>query len=127
MTASASSRPSPLVGLYVHFPFCVSICPYCDFVVVAGSEARGPRNRIDLLVAALMVEIDLRADALDARFGRPGRAAGRRPALGSLYIGGGTPSLLGPDALGAIIERVRRRYGLVDGRRGNPRSQPGPR
>ena len=36
----------PPVALYVHFPFCVSVCPYCDFVVYAGSAARGPRNRV---------------------------------------------------------------------------------
>ncbi|MGZ8527341.1 MAG: coproporphyrinogen-III oxidase family protein [Candidatus Limnocylindrales bacterium] len=126
MTASVRFPPSPPVGLYVHIPFCVSICPYCDFVVVAGSETRGPRNRIDAFVDALMVEIELRADALDARFGRPGRAAGRRPTLGSLYLGGGTPSLLGPDALGTIVERVRRRYGLADGAEVTLEANPGP-
>ena len=126
MIASVAFPPSPPVGLYVHIPFCVSICPYCDFVVVAGSETRGPRNRIDAFVDALMVEIELRADALDARFGRPGRAAGRRPALGSLYLGGGTPSLLGAEALGAIVERVRRRYGLADGAEVTLEANPGP-
>jgi oxygen-independent coproporphyrinogen-3 oxidase len=126
VTASVVPLPSPPVGLYVHIPFCVSICPYCDFVVVAGSETRGPRNRMEAFVDALLVEIDLRADALDATFGRPGRAAGRRPALGSLYIGGGTPSLLGPDALGTIVERVRRRYGLVDGAEVTLEANPGP-
>ena len=126
MTASVGSAPSPPVGLYVHIPFCVSICPYCDFVVVAGSETRGPRNRIDAFVDALLVELDLRADALDARFGRPGRAAGRRPVLGSLYLGGGTPSLLGSDALGSIVERVRRRYGLAADAEVSLEANPGP-
>ena len=60
------------VALYVHFPFCVSLCPYCDFVVYAGAVARGPRNRVDALLAALETEIGLRADALDAEFGAPG-------------------------------------------------------
>ncbi|MDP9483458.1 MAG: coproporphyrinogen III oxidase family protein [Chloroflexota bacterium] len=127
MTASLGTAPLPPVGLYVHIPFCVSICPYCDFVVVAGSESRGPRNRIDAFVGALLVELDLRADALDAKFGRPGRrAAGRRPALGSLYLGGGTPSLLGPDALGTIVERVRRRYGLAPDAEVTLEANPGP-
>ena len=59
----------PPVALYVHIPFCVSVCPYCDFVVYAGAAARGPRNRVADLLGALRAEIDLRADALDARFG----------------------------------------------------------
>ena len=87
------ARPRRPVGLYVHIPFCVSICPYCDFVVVAGAETRGPRNRIAAFVDALLAELDLRADDLDARFGAPGR----RPAGAaspSVYLGGGTPSLL---------------------------------
>jgi oxygen-independent coproporphyrinogen-3 oxidase len=126
VTISVGSAPAPPVGLYVHIPFCVSICPYCDFVVVAGSETRGPRNRIDSFIDALLVEIELRADALDARFGRPGRAAGRRPALASLYLGGGTPSLLASDALGTIVERVRRRYGLAEGAEVTLEANPGP-
>jgi len=52
-TAEGLPLPEPALGLYVHLPFCVSICPYCDFVVYAGADARGPRNRIDLLVDAL--------------------------------------------------------------------------
>jgi oxygen-independent coproporphyrinogen-3 oxidase len=64
-------EPQPPVGLYVHVPFCVSVCPYCDFAVVAGAATRGPRNRMDRFVAALLAELDLRADALDERFGPP--------------------------------------------------------
>ena len=126
MTAPVATAPTPPIGLYVHVPFCISICPYCDFVVVAGSETRGPRNRVLAFVNALLVELDLRADVLDERFGRPGRAVGRRPSLGSLYIGGGTPSLLPADALAAIIDRVRRRYGLADGAEVTLEANPGP-
>ena len=129
MTEGLDTAPSPPVGLYVHIPFCVSICPYCDFVVVAGSETRGPRNRIDAFVDALLVELDLRADALDERFGKPGRStatARRRPPLGSLYLGGGTPSLVPPEALAAIVDRVRRRFGLADGAEVTLEANPGP-
>jgi putative oxygen-independent coproporphyrinogen III oxidase len=96
------------VALYLHVPFCVSHCPYCDFVVVAGREARGPTNRIATFTAALEVELGLRADALVARFGPPGV----RPALESLYLGGGTPSLLPAPSVQRLVELVRVRYGL---------------
>jgi len=87
---------SPPAGLYVHVPFCVSLCPYCDFVVYAGAAARGRRNRISPFVDALLTEIRLRADALDERFGVAGESG--RPSLETLYLGGGTPSLLPTDA-----------------------------
>ena len=99
---------SPPLALYVHVPFCVSHCPYCDFVVVAGREARGPANRIAAFVAALEVELALRADALDARWGPPGS----RPPLASLYLGGGTPSLLPPETIARLVDQVRRLFGL---------------
>jgi coproporphyrinogen III oxidase-like Fe-S oxidoreductase len=126
VTVSSVAAPAPPVGLYVHIPFCVSICPYCDFVVVAGSEARGPRNRIGAFVEALLAELDLRADALDERFGRPGRAVGRRPSLTSTYIGGGTPSLLPAESLAAIVDRIRRRFGLAEGAEVTLEANPGP-
>ncbi len=126
MTGTAVDAPSPPVGLYVHVPFCVSICPYCDFVVLAGSDSRGPRNRMAPYADALLTELDLRADVVDERFGRPGRTVGRRPPLASLYIGGGTPSLLAPETLGAIVERVRRRFGLADGAEVTLEANPGP-
>ena len=95
MSPTAASAVRPPVALYIHFPFCVSLCPYCDFVVIAGSAARGPRNRIGQFVDAVQAELELRADALDAAFGAPGSDG--RAALGSVYLGGGTPSLLPPD------------------------------
>ncbi|MFM2106680.1 MAG: radical family heme chaperone HemW [Chloroflexota bacterium] len=95
------------VALYLHVPFCVALCPYCDFVVVPGAAARGPRNRLASFVAAIRREIELRADALDARLGTD------RPPLGSLYLGGGTPSLLPPEAIAGLIGLVRERHGLA--------------
>ncbi len=82
MSPTVPSAPRPPVALYVHFPFCISLCPYCDFVVIAGSAARGPRNRIGQFLDALLIELDLRADALDATFGPPG--PGGRAPLGSV-------------------------------------------
>jgi oxygen-independent coproporphyrinogen-3 oxidase len=113
---------SPPVALYVHVPFCVSHCPYCDFVVVAGREARGPGNRIGAFVAALETELRLRSDELDRRWGGPGA----RPALGSLYLGGGTPSLLPPTTLERLIDLVRRRFGLASDAEVTLEVNPGP-
>lgn len=101
----------PPVGLYVHVPFCVSHCPYCDFVVVAGREACGPANRIGQFLGALETELQLRADGLDARWGIAGQ--GTRPPLDTLYLGGGTPSLLAGDAIAGLIGLVRERFGLA--------------
>ena len=113
---------SPPVALYVHFPFCVSHCPYCDFVVVAGRAARGPANRIAAFVEALEAELHLRADALDARSGGPGS----RPPLASLYLGGGTPSLLPAATIGRLIALVRARYGLATDAEVTLEVNPGP-
>lgn len=77
--------------LYVHVPFCRSRCPYCAFYFVVGRrEARDP------YVAA--VEGEIVAAAADPRFaGRP---------VGSVYFGGGTPSLLAPAAIDGILRTV---------------------
>ena len=108
--------PAPPEGLYVHMPFCVSVCPYCDFVVVGGAAARGPTALVDQLVDALHVELSLRAD----------RQPGDGP-LTSVYIGGGTPSLL-PAVVGrASARRHRPPARHRGGRGGHARGQPGTR
>ncbi|HET9344203.1 MAG TPA: coproporphyrinogen-III oxidase family protein [Candidatus Limnocylindrales bacterium] len=117
MTGSGARPP---VALYVHIPFCVSVCPYCDFVVYAGAAARGPRNRVARLLGALRAEIGLRADALDERFGLD------RPPLASVYIGGGTPSLVHPDEIASLLDLVRVRFGLADDAEVTLEANPGP-
>lgn len=76
-------------GLYVHVPFCSAICPYCDFAVTTGGEARRAR-----FVQALLAEIGLSATS----FPFP---------IDTIYFGGGTPSLLAPDQLEAILNAAR--------------------
>jgi oxygen-independent coproporphyrinogen III oxidase len=104
-------KPAPPVALYVHLPFCVARCPYCDFVVYAGAAARGPRSQASRLYAALQIELRLRVDALDTRFGPAGTPA--RPELRSLYFGGGTPSLVPAAWLSEFVAQVRARFGLA--------------
>jgi len=118
--AAIADGARPPVALYVHVPFCVSICPYCDFVVYGGSATRGPRNRIAGFVAALRTELALRADALEARFG------GERPALRSLYLGGGTPSLLPAEDVASLVALVRDRFGLAPAAEVTLEVNPGP-
>ena len=127
---AGSGLATPPRSLYVHVPFCISICPYCDFVVVAGARARGPRNRIEAFVVALRREIELRADALDARWGRPGGEplppSAARPSLETLYFGGGTPSLLPLPAIAGLIDLVRARFGLAEEAEVTLEANPGP-
>jgi oxygen-independent coproporphyrinogen-3 oxidase len=101
----------PPVALYIHFPFCLSICPYCDFVVQAGRDARGPSNRIEAFVDAVVVEIGLRA----------------RPApLSSIYLGGGTPSLMSAGQVARLLSAAERGFGIADGAEVTIEANPGP-
>jgi oxygen-independent coproporphyrinogen-3 oxidase len=112
----------PPVALYVHLPFCVARCPYCDFVVYAGGDARGPRARTERLYEAVGRELELRADALDERFGplvgdgssgAVHAAAVPREALRTVYFGGGTPSLVPGEWLERLMAIVRARFGVA--------------
>jgi oxygen-independent coproporphyrinogen-3 oxidase len=81
------------LGVYLHVPFCERICPYCDFAVVAA-RALG-REAEERYVTALLAELAARRRDF----------AGR--ALVTVYLGGGTPSLLSPQSVGALLDAVR--------------------
>ncbi|MCY1333791.1 radical SAM family heme chaperone HemW [Pseudomonas jinjuensis] len=93
--AACSLRLPPLAA-YVHIPWCVRKCPYCDF----NSHAAGPELPEDEYVAALIA--DLHADLAHVH--------GRR--LTSIFFGGGTPSLFSASALGRILEGLEREVGF---------------
>lgn len=112
--------PAPPVALYVHVPFCVSVCPYCDFVVYGGAAARGARSRVDALVDALETEIGLRAQVAQALFGSG------RPPLASVYLGGGTPSLLSARQVARLLTAAADGFGLVAGAEVTLEANPGP-
>jgi len=98
--SSNSSSPHPGFGIYVHWPFCRSKCPYCDFNSHVRSSIDEPRWR-----AALLSELDHYA----------GRTAGRDgETVTSLFFGGGTPSLMHPDTVAALIARVRENWTVAD-------------
>jgi oxygen-independent coproporphyrinogen-3 oxidase len=101
------------VALYVHFPFCLSLCPYCDFVVYAGRNARGPANRVSAFVDAVITEIELR--------GRPTAAP-----LRSVYLGGGTPSLMAAEDVERILAAADDAFGIAQAAEITIEANPGP-
>lgn len=84
-------------GIYIHWPFCASKCPYCDF----NSHVRESVDQA-LWRDSLLAEIDTYA-ALT-----PGRT------VTSVFFGGGTPSLMEPSTVGAVIDRVQRRWHIAN-------------
>ncbi len=89
-----------MASLYLHIPFCEHKCIYCDFYSIAPHEGGGDQNAlIGRFLGALRREIDLRGTA---------------PFTGAdyttVYFGGGTPSLLPPEAVGEILGRLREKY-----------------
>ena len=113
--AEGALTPGP-AALYVHVPFCVSLCPYCDFVVHPGRGARGPTNRVGVFVQALLRELELRAPS----------GPGERYPLRSVYLGGGTPSLLRADQVAAILAGVAAGWGIAVDAEITIEANPGP-
>ncbi|GCE91483.1 coproporphyrinogen III oxidase [Komagataeibacter diospyri] len=97
----ASSMAEPL-ALYVHWPFCLSKCPYCDFNSHVRDEI--PRARFG---AALRRELAHEA-------ARMGDSRSERPTIGSIFFGGGTPSLMAPETVAGLIGDARALFGLTD-------------
>ena len=77
------------ISLYVHIPFCASRCPYCDFATAPATSRLRSRY----------------VDALVREIGEEGRALGR-PRLRTVFVGGGTPSLLEPEEVGRISAAI---------------------
>ena len=93
-------RPAerPVLGLYVHIPFCKAKCAYCDFYSLAHSE-----EKMDAYTAALVRHLEEVAP----------RAAGMQ--VDTVYFGGGTPSYLGVSRLTRLLQTVLRRYDVARG------------
>jgi oxygen-independent coproporphyrinogen-3 oxidase len=103
------------LGIYVHVPFCTTRCGYCDFNTYTAAElGSGPGASRAGYVAAAIHELDLAARVLgpDA------------PVVSTIFVGGGTPTLLPPDDLGRLVTAVRDRFGLAEGAEVTTESNP---
>lgn len=93
------ARPAPF-GLYVHVPFCATRCGYCDFNTYTPSELGGANP--DGWLAALKLELAMAA-----------RELGTPPTVDTVFVGGGTPSLLGGRGLADVLDAVRAQFPLA--------------
>jgi putative oxygen-independent coproporphyrinogen III oxidase len=99
-------------GVYVHVPFCATRCGYCDFNTYTAGEldsATSPQSWLE----GLRLELELAA-----------RVLGSPPAADTVFVGGGTPSLLGADGLSSVLGAVRDTFGLAPGAEVTTESNP---
>jgi oxygen-independent coproporphyrinogen-3 oxidase len=104
-------------SLYVHVPFCLGVCPYCDFVVHGGRAATETGGLLDPFLRALLMELELRARDETTSAG----------ALDTVYLGGGTPGLLGAARIGRLLESIDRQLGIATDAEISIELNPGPR
>lgn len=98
-----SARP---LSIYVHVPFCASRCGYCDFNTYTATEL-GDSVARDTFHRVLIDEVRMAAADL--------RAQGRAREVQTVFFGGGTPTLIGPAALGEVLQSIRDELGLAPG------------
>jgi len=100
-TAGFGTRP---FGIYVHVPFCAARCGYCDFNTYTASELGNGVSR-DSYPGLAAAEITLARKVLGAA-GAPAR---------TVFFGGGTPTLLPPEAIGGVLRAIGAEFGLAPG------------
>ena len=90
-------HPGTDLALYVHWPYCARICPYCDFNVVRAKPGKdgGRAEEQAVLIQAILADMEAQAALTGPR------------RLASIFFGGGTPSLMAPEAVAAVIARAR--------------------
>lgn len=93
MTPPTPDPGSPDLGVYIHWPYCSRICPYCDFNVLRD---RGRNEEQRVLFGAILEDLTAQAELTGSR------------RLVSIFLGGGTPSLMDPDWAGELIAAARR-------------------
>jgi oxygen-independent coproporphyrinogen-3 oxidase len=85
-------------GIYVHVPFCLTRCGYCDFNAYAGLDELKPRY-----LRALLEEAGLAAPGWDGL------------EVASVFLGGGTPTTIAPEDLGSLLAVLRERFDVIAG------------
>jgi putative oxygen-independent coproporphyrinogen III oxidase len=114
--AGLGQRP---FGLYVHVPFCTTRCGYCDFNTYtaaelgAGPGATSPSSYPDQAIAEIRFARRVLARAEPGA--GPGAENGVNLPVSTVFFGGGTPTLLPPSALGAILRAIDAEFGLAPG------------
>jgi len=88
-------------GVYVHVPFCAARCGYCDFNTYTASELAGSGASPEGWLDAVRRELELAAATVGKR------------RVDTVFVGGGTPSLLGAPRLAAVLDAVRATFGLA--------------
>src|SRR5215211_3013455 len=102
-------------GIYLHVPFCTSRCGYCDFNTYTAVELGDqPGASRATYIQSAITELDLAADLLGPVL----------PPVSTIFIGGGTPTLLPPDDLGRFVRAVQSRFGLAAGAEITTESNP---
>ena len=96
--AAMSALATPPLALYVHFPWCVRKCPYCDF----NSYTLSGELPLAGYLARLRADIAAQARTVQGR------------SIVSVFLGGGTPSLFPPRAIGEVLEAVRQQLVLAE-------------
>jgi len=105
--SAAVGSPERAFGVYLHVPFCAVRCGYCDFNTYTAKELGGGASQAAYAATAVQ-ELDFAAKVLS------GSGVAPRPAS-TVFIGGGTPTLLPAGDLGSLIAGVRDAFGLLDG------------
>jgi oxygen-independent coproporphyrinogen-3 oxidase len=86
-----------MAGIYIHIPYCKKLCFYCDFYRIRTPEKKSP------FIKALLKESELRKDYL------------AREIISTIYLGGGTPSVLSLDELQTILNQIYKIYEIANG------------
>ncbi|SHK79277.1 radical SAM family heme chaperone HemW [Desulforamulus aeronauticus] len=98
------------VGLYIHVPFCLRKCLYCDFTSYPRQE-----EQVQLYLQSLTAEMVLYGDRLDAR----------HKSIKTIFVGGGTPTCLRPEYLAGILEQVGKVFSIEQGAEITTEANPG--